>query len=200
MAKAPVILALSGSTRTASHNTALLRLGMQCMQQAGAQVRAVDLAGFDLPIYNGDLESRSGLPGPAIELRRLFKEADGFFLASPEHNMSVSALLKNALDWVSRPHRGESGRAVFEGRTAALCSASTGVLGGQRGLMHLRLVLSGLGVHVLPAVVGVGSAAQAFDAEGRLKDGNQTSALQALAQSMVQVTRRLRGADHGDKE
>lgn len=200
MSTSPAILALSGSTRTGSYNTALLRIGAQLLTQAGAKVRILDLTDFDLPIYNGDVERDAGLPDRALELKRIFKEADGFFIASPEHNMSVSALLKNTIDWVSRSVANESGKLPFEGKVAALCAASTGGLGGHRGLMHLRLVLSGLGMHVLPTVVSVGSAGQAFDAEGRMNDESQLRALRALAEAVVQTTRLLRIQKRGDTE
>lgn len=196
--KPPAILAISGSTRAGSYNTALARMGAESLREFGAQVRLLNLAEFELPIYSGDIERDAGLPGRAIELRRIFKEADGFFVASPEHNMSVSALLKNAIDWISRAYDGESGKAPFEGKSAALCAASTGGLGGHRGLMHLRLILSGLGVLVLPAVVGVGNASQAFDGDGHLNDVTLSKSLRALAQTLVVTTRQLRASRPGE--
>jgi NAD(P)H-dependent FMN reductase len=167
------------------------RLGAELLEQAGAMVKLVDLTDHDLPIYNGDIERQHGLPAPAMELKRLFKEANGFLFASPEHNASISALLKNAIDWASRAVGQESGKVPFDGKVAGLCSASTGGMGGHRGLMHLRLVLCGLGVHVLPGVVSVGGAAAAFNDCGGLKDSGQIASMRLLANSLVGVASRM---------
>ena len=197
MTVVPRMLILSGSTRSGSYNTLLARIAEQLLQEAGAKTALINLTDFDMPIYNGDIQQQLGIPAPAMALKQQFKEADGLLFASPEHNMSPSALLKNTIDWVSRATAHESGKVPFEGKAAALCSASTGGLGGQRGLLHLRLMLTGLGMHVLPAVVGIGNAATAFDANGQLKDQSQVSALRSLAQSAVELTRRLHATASG---
>ena len=190
----PLIAILSGSQRAGSHNTALARFGERCLKDAGAETALIDLADYPMPLYDFDLQARDGLPASAMALKEIFKKADGFLIASPEHNMGPSALLKNMIDWVSRAVGDESGKVPFRDRPAAICSASTGGMGGQRGLIVLRMILTGLDMHVLPAVVGVGNAAAAFNAEGNLASPAQAVAMQSLAQSLVVTARALRPA------
>ncbi|MFN3485037.1 MAG: NADPH-dependent FMN reductase, partial [Planctomycetota bacterium] len=177
----PRILAFAGSTRSASFNRALLRLAVQAARRAGGDVTEIDLREFPLPLYDGDLEAREGLPGPARRLRDLFKEHAGLLVASPEYNSSISGVLKNVIDWVSRPQPGEPPLACFRGKVAALLSASTGALGGVRGLAALRLILGNIKVLVLPDQVTVAQADQAFAPDGALRDPKRQEAVERLA-------------------
>jgi chromate reductase len=188
----PSIIVLSGSSRSGSYNTALARIARNLVEDAGGKAELVDLAAHLLPVYDFDLQARDGLPAAAMALKALFTAADGFLIASPEHNMAPSVLLKNAIDWVSRATATESGKVPFQDRPAALCAASVGPLGGQRGLIGLRMILMGLDVHVLPGVVGVGNAANAFDAEGGLAAESHRAAMRALVGKLVQTAKALR--------
>ncbi len=188
----PSILVLSGSSRHGSYNMSLARIAQGLIEDAGGQANLIDLTDYPLPVYDFDLQARDGLPAEAMALKALFKAADGFVFASPEHNMAPSVLLKNAIDWVSRATPSESGKVPFQDRPAALCAASVGPLGGQRGLIGLRMILMGLDVPVLPAVVGVGSAANAFDAEGGLVAEAQLAAMRGLIVKLVQTAGALR--------
>ena len=163
------ILAFAGSARRDSWNKKLLHNAVDSAKKAGAEVTLIDLTDYVLPLYDGDLETNHGIPENAIRLKTLFKSHDGFLIASPEYNSSITPLLKNTLDWVSREWQGESGLAPYQGKVAALLSTSPGQWGGMRMLPHLRQILNTLGVLVLPGQVSVPSAAQAFDEHGQLK-------------------------------
>lgn len=167
----PKILAFAGSTRTASYNKQLVRFAAEAARAAGAEVTLVDLRDYPLPLFDGDLEDQQGLPENAKKLKAIFLEHDALLISSPEYNSSITAVLKNTLDWVSRTENDdEPALAAYRGKTAALISASPGALGGLRGLVHLRAILGNIGVMVLPDQVSVPKAHEAFDEKGGLKD------------------------------
>lgn len=181
----PKILAFAGSTRSESYNKKLVRAAARAAEQAGAQVTVLDLRDLALPFFDQDLEAREGAPESARKLKQLLREHDGFLIASPEYNSSVTAVLKNAIDWASRPAPGEPPLVAFKGKWAALLSASPGALGGLRGLVHLRSILGNIGVLVLPDQLAVAKANEAFTADGNLSDARQQTTLEAIAQSLV---------------
>ncbi len=154
----PKILAFAGSTRSGSFNRQALDHAVQGARDAGAEVTLIELRDYSLPLYNGDLEKSHGLPEAAVRLKALFKSHHGLLLACPEYNGSVTPLLKNTLDWVSRPHGEESGLAPYEGKLAALVAASAGNLGGLRGLRHVREILANLQVLVIPRQMALAQA------------------------------------------
>lgn len=193
MSYTPRILAFAGSTRRESYNKKLIRVAVEGARAVGAEVTLIDLREYPLPLYDGDLEAAEGLPENARRLKELFIESDGFLIASPEYNSSVTAVLKNMIDWVSRPVPGEPPLAAFQEKTAALMSASPGRLGGLRGLVHLRAILGNIGVLVLPGQVAVPAAAEAFDASGRLTDPQQQAAVEALGSTLATMVERLKG-------
>lgn len=188
---APRILALAGSTRADSYNDRLVRLAAAGAREAGAQVTHVRLRDFPLPLYDADLEAAGGLPPPARELKALFKGHDGLLIASPEYNGSLTGVLKNALDWVSRREPDEPARAAFVGKAAAVMSASTGALGGQRGLVHLRSILTILGVLVLPEQLALPQAQEAFLPDGSLADPQRSAAAAELGAALARLLQRL---------
>lgn len=166
----PRILAFSGSLRRDALNRKLITVAADAAQTAGGEVTLLDLADYPLPLYDGDLEERDGLPANALRLKALFKAHDAFLIASPEYNTSIPPVLKNTIDWVSREWQGESGLVPYQGKIAALLAASPGQFGGARMLPHLRQVLSALGVLVLPGQFTLSHADTAFDPEnGALK-------------------------------
>lgn len=166
----PKILAFSGSIRRDSWNRKLIQSAGDATRAAGGDVTLIDLADYPLPLYNGDLEDRDGLPDNALRLKAVFKAHDALLIASPEYNSSIPPLLKNALDWVSREWQGESGLVPYQNKVAAILAASPGALGGMRMLPHLRQILNTLGVLVLPGQFSLPGADQAFDEEnGALK-------------------------------
>jgi chromate reductase, NAD(P)H dehydrogenase (quinone) len=164
------ILAFSGSARKDSYNQKLAAIAASGAEKAGATVTLINLADFPMPIFNQDLENATGIPDEARAFKRLLIEHDGFLIASPEYNSAFSPLLKNAIDWASRREANEAPLLAYQGKLAVIMSASPGVLGGLRGLMFLRIVLSNIGVTVLANQQAIAGAAQAFNAEGALID------------------------------
>lgn len=186
------VLAFSGSTREQSFNKKLVRLAGDAAQKAGAQVTLLDLREYPLPLYDGDLEEKEGLPENALKLKELFLGHDALLISSPEYNSSFSAVLKNCIDWVSRPRKGEAPLGCFTGKVCGLLSASTGALGGMRGLVHLRSLLGNINVLVLPDQVSIPSADKSFASDGSLNDAQKLEKVSALASKLVKVTASLK--------
>ena len=186
------VLAFAGSARRDSLNKKLARAAAEAARKAGAEATFIDLADYPMPLYDGDLEAREGMPANAMRLRELFLAHDALLIASPENNASVSSLLKNTLDWLSRGigdgKGANSGTAPYAGKTALLLCASPGGFGGVRGLPHLRQILATLGVTVLGTQVSLPRAHEAFDEQGALKDAR---ALEAAAQQLAEMARKL---------
>lgn len=192
MSRKPNIIAFAGSARRESLNARVLRVAAEGAVEAGAEVQVVDLADYPMPLYDGDLERDQGLPAAAGELKAVFRAGDGFLIASPEYNSSITPLLKNTIDWVSRAESDdEPGLVAYRGKVAALLSASPGRLGGLRGLVHLRAILGNIGVHVIPAQRAISGAAKAFDEQGAMVNDSDRGGLHAVARALVETTRRL---------
>lgn len=182
----PKVLVFAGSTRTASFNKKLARLAADAARAAGAEVTLVDLRDFALPLYDGDLEDAEGLPEGAKRFKNLMRANDGFIIASPEYNSSVSGALKNAIDWASREETDDEPSLVaYRGKVALLLSTSPGQLGGLRGLVHLRAILGNIGTLVLPNQLAIGTAHEAFDQDGQLKDPKKAKQVKDLAAELV---------------
>ncbi|MFP4353839.1 MAG: NADPH-dependent FMN reductase [Phycisphaerae bacterium] len=184
-ARKPQILALSGSIRTGSYNTTLLREAVEIAESRRAEVRTLQPDELDLPFYNGDLEARAGLPDKAVAIKTRIAAADGLLIASPAYNGSISPLLKNALDWASRPIADEPRLACFAGKPAALVSASPGPGGGANGLAHARDVLTVLSARVLQASLSVPAAYEAFDEDNHLKSDELRRDLEYLVDQLL---------------
>ena len=161
-------------------------MAVDAVRQAGAEVTLLDLNDFALPFYDGDLEDASGLPDNAQKLIALIAGHHGLLVASPEYNGMPTPLLKNTIDWCTR---GEAN--PFEGKTAAVISASPGAYGGTRSLALAQQLLLKLGCHVLPGQTALPQAGKAFDAEGKLTDARALKAVQALAAALVATTQKL---------
>jgi len=190
----PKILAFAGSTRAASFNKQLIKFAVQGAQTSGVPITVIDLRDYPMPLYDGDLEESSGLPENAKRFKQLLREHDGFLIASPEYNSSITGVLKNSIDWASRTENDEEPDLVcFKGKVAALMSASPGGLGGLRGLVHLRAILGNIGVIVLPDQVAVSSAHQAFDDGGNLKDERKAKQVIGIAAGLAEFLKRFNG-------
>lgn len=182
----PRILAFGGSLRRDSFNQKLAAVAAAGAREAGAEVTLIALRDFPLPVFDQDLEDAEGMPAAAKALKQLFREHDGLLIAAPEYNSSLTAALKNALDWVSRAETDdEPPLAAFTGKTAALCAASPGALGGLRGLVHVRAILGNIGVTVLPDQVAVSKAHEAFAADGTLSDAKQAARVHKLGAQLA---------------
>lgn len=187
------LLVFAGSLRHDSYNRILARLVARLAEKRGMEITLVDLAKFPLPLYDGDLEVAQGVPNNALKLKELFIAHEGFLIAAPEYNGSIPPLLKNTLDWVSRPLPEQSGYKPFAGKAAGLLSASPGALGGMRGLRHLRDVLTVLKVIVVPEQASISAADQAFDDAGELKDPRATQRVVDLVVEVERMARLLHG-------
>jgi chromate reductase, NAD(P)H dehydrogenase (quinone) len=181
----PRILVLAGSTRSGSLNRRLAAHAAATLREAGLAATLVELRQYPLPIYDGDFETENGLPANAKALKALARDHDAFAIAAPEYNGSFPAVLKNAIDWMSRPEPGEPPLAAFRGKTAALMSASPGPGGGRRVLHALRELLEGIRVTVIPEQVSVPLAEAAFDSEGRLVRAEALRAVRSLSEGLV---------------
>jgi NAD(P)H-dependent FMN reductase len=188
------IAVIAGSTRAGSFNRALARLAAARLAAHGADVVEVDLATFDLPLYSAALEAEA-FPPDALRLKQLFAAQDGLLFVSPEYNGSVPPLLKNAIDWASRPTGDEGLVALtaYRGKAMAVMAASISPFGGLRALAHLRQILSTVQTLVIPEQVLVPNAHAAFDAEGALKDALPASLVDMTAARLVAVAAALAG-------
>ena len=189
------LLAFAGSARQASFNQRLLNVAVRKAEALGAKVTLLSLGELDLPLMNQDLEADPGPPPNVARLRHMLIEHDGFLIACPEYNGSITPLLKNAIDWATRPEEGVAPLAAFQGKTATLLAASPGALGGIRGLAHVRAILSGIGTIVLPTQVAVGGANEAFTQDDAALANERTEGLlQRAIEECVQRTRALASA------
>jgi len=188
---APKILVFAGSIRTGSINSRLAALVAKELVRAEAEVTLISLVDYPMPLYDGDLEAKSGPPEPAVNLKRMMCAHHGVFIASPEYNASVTPLLKNTLDWVSRVREGrESPLIAYRERVFAVGAASNGSYGGMRSLLALRQVLElGCGALVIPEQIVVREAGQAFDAMDEFKDERNAAMLRALVTRLVTLAR-----------
>jgi NAD(P)H-dependent FMN reductase len=186
------ILVIPGSLRTGSLNAKLAAVAAHALAQQGAEVTRISLSDFPLPIYDGDLQAKSGVPKHAVNLKRMMAAHHGVLIVTPEYNSSVPALLKNVIDWVSRvqdPH--ETRGQVFRGRVFAIASASGNRLGGARALAALRLILSACHAQVIPNQLALAFAEDAYDEMDRLKNAADADALKALARQLIDVSQRM---------
>lgn len=187
------ILVIPGSIRTGSFNARLAAAITKELALADADVTRISLGDFPLPIYDGDLETKSGTPQSAIDLKRMIGAHHGVIIVTPEYNASTPPLLKNAIDWVSRVReRNEPPLQVYHGRPFATAAASEGKFGGMRSLLALRQVLTlGCGATVIPQQMALSGADQAFDEMDRFKDERDTKAMQGLVRALIDAAQRM---------
>lgn len=191
MTNTPKILAFAGSTRSGSLNKQLVKIAAAGARAAGAEVTYVDLRDYPMPLYDADLEEREGMPENARKFKELMLAHQGLLIASPEYNSSYSGVLKNTIDWASRPYPGEGMLAAFNGKVAAIMSTSPGGLGGLRGLVNLRSLLSNINVLVLPEQKAIPNAFAVFDSEGNLKEPNEQQAVENIGAKLATVLAKL---------
>jgi NAD(P)H-dependent FMN reductase len=183
------ILAFAGSVRRESFNRRLLPAAIEGARAAGAEVTHIELADFPLPLFDQDLEAREGLPVNARRLKELFRAHGGLLLACPEYNGSITPLLKNTLDWVSRKDGAEAGSVPYKRKAVSLLSASDGRWGGIRGLTQVRHTLTILGCLVLPEQYCLSAAGQAYDEAGAIKDDKVRQGAAAIGTRLAEFLR-----------
>ncbi|WP_213286662.1 NADPH-dependent FMN reductase [Bradyrhizobium sp. sGM-13] len=186
------ILVIPGSLRTGSLNARLAAVAAHELAQAGAEVTRISLVDFPLPIYDGDLQAKSGVPKHAVNLKRMMAAHHGVLIVTPEYNSSVPALVKNTIDWVSRVQDAHETRGqVFRDRVFAIASASGNRLGGARALAALRLILSACHATVIPNQLALAFADDAYDEMDRLKNAADAEGLKALVRQLIEVSQRM---------
>lgn len=186
------ILAFAGSSRKQSYNKKLVKIAATGAESAGATVTIIDLADYSMPIFNQDLELEQGMPEKAREFKNLLIEHHGFLIASPEYNSAFSPLLKNVIDWASRAESADEPPLVaFRGKVAAIMAASPSGLGGIRGLVFLRMLLSNIGVIVMPEQQAIAKAFKAFNNKGSLVDEKQNQAIENLGLKLTLLAKQL---------
>lgn len=186
------ILIIPGSLRTGSLNARLAGVIAREFAKANADVTRISLGDYPLPIYDGDFEAKSGVPANAVNLKRMIGSHHGVVFVTPEYNSSLPALVKNAVDWVTRVEdRGETQGQVFRERAFALASASEGKLGGARGLAAFRLILSGCRALVIPNQLALSFADQAYDDADHLKNPGDVALLQAMVKQLIDVAQHM---------
>jgi chromate reductase, NAD(P)H dehydrogenase (quinone) len=186
------ILVIPGSLRTGSHNARLAAAATAELAQAGVDVTRISLADFPLPIFDGDLQAKSGVPKHAVNLKRMMSAHQGVLIVTPEYNSSVPALVKNTIDWVSRvqdPH--EARGQVFRDRAFAIAAASENRLGGTRALAALRLILSACQATVVANQLALSFATEAYDDMDRLKQPADIEALKAMVRQLIDFSQRM---------
>jgi chromate reductase, NAD(P)H dehydrogenase (quinone) len=186
------ILVIPGSLRTGSLNARLAAAAVHEFAQAGAEVTRISLGDFPLPIYDGDLQTKSGVPKNAINLKRMIGAHHGVLIVTPEYNSSVPALVKNTIDWVSRVQDAHETRGqIFRERAFAIAAASESRLGGTRALAALRLILAACQATVVPHQLALSFAGEAYDDMDRLKLAADAEALKALVRQLIDVSQRM---------
>lgn len=185
------LLFFAGSTRRQSFNAKLAALAHRIAEANGLEATLISLADYPMPIYDGDVEIERGPPASAERLKVLMLDHAGIFIASPEYNASVTPLLKNTIDWLSRKVGGDGPAKLFMHRPFAISSASPSQFGGIRGLLAVRQVLAvGLNATVLGQQLAVTNAGEAFDSDGTLKGEPQRKMLTAVVEALAEAARK----------
>jgi NAD(P)H-dependent FMN reductase len=185
------ILVFAGSSRKDSLNKKLAQAAAQMVQRLGVETTFVDLADYPMPLYDGDVEEAQGLPQSMLKLYPLFKAADGLLIACPEYNSSITPLLKNTIDWLSRPQEGEPRLGAFAGKVVGVMGTSPGALGAMRVLRHVREIMGNIGCLVIPQQVGVPNGSQVFGPDGNIIDEATNIRLEEMVKAMVKTTRSI---------
>ncbi|MEO1535871.1 MAG: NAD(P)H-dependent oxidoreductase, partial [Planctomycetota bacterium] len=182
------ILAFSGSLRADSFNQRIVALAADMARERGAETTVLSLRDYPMPIFNQDDEDASGVPAEARAFREQLMHHDGFVIGCPEYNSSITAALKNAIDWATRAKaEGEGPLDCFTGKVVALTAASPGGFGGLRGLDHVREILSNVGCHIVPGMVAIPAVHNAFDAGGNLTNDRARGSLESLVDNVVRT-------------
>ena len=188
------LLIFAGSTRQNSYNRKLAQAAATLARASGAEVTHLELADFDIPMYNADLEAQ-GTPADVIKLKQIMFEHPAWIICSPEYNGSYTALLKNTIDWVSSPVKSDpawqEGFKSFRGKVVGVLSASPGGFGGLRSQSHLVPLLLNAQCWVAPKAFALGHAGEAFDADGKLQSEAHLKNVQAVIDQVLFASSRL---------
>ncbi|MGH7740288.1 MAG: NADPH-dependent FMN reductase [bacterium] len=186
------LFAFAASLRKDSTNRKLLALAVEIAQAHDVQVDWADFREFEMPLYDDDLLEQKGFPEGTVKMADRIKAADGMILALPEYNFSIPGHFKNALDWVSRMRP-----IPFRGKNALLLAASSGAIGGIRGLWQSRIPLEGLGTFVYPDMYTLPHSREAFTEEGRFQDSAHQERLEKIVKAYLPVAEALKNVNRG---
>lgn len=183
----PRILVFAGSIRTGAYSGRTADCAQRDLAIQGAEVTRISLGDYPLPLMDQDLEKQSGVPENAYKLARMMAAHDAVLICTPEYNGSIPPLLKNAIDWVSRISK-DGGRPLhaYQGRLAALCSSSEGHFAGVRAIIHLRAILSHIGMEVIAPQVCVPRGGDAFDQNGDFRDERLRNGMSRLCATLIE--------------
>lgn len=181
------ILAFAASLRSESRNRQLLDLAVERLENMDVTVDLADFSEFDVPLYNQDIQDASGIADGALELASRLEASDAFIIASPEYNHSMPGTLKNLLDWTSRIRPDQP----FGQTIGMLMSASPSMVGGSRGLYHLRQPFTALGVRMYSDMFSLAQAHQAYDDDGNLESDGLSDLLTSMLEGYVDFVERL---------
>ena len=188
------LLVFAGSTRQKSFNRQLAKVTAAMAAASGAEVTHIELGDFDVPMYNADLEAR-GTPADVVRLKQIAYAHPGWIICTPEYNASFPALLKNTIDWISSPVKGDpawsDGFKSSRGKVVGVLSASPGALGGLRSQSHLAPLLLNLQCWLAPVNFAMGHAGDAFDAQGALVNEPARRHVQAVIDQVMWAAGRL---------
>lgn len=188
------LLIFAGSTRQNSFNRRLAHATAALARAAGADVTHIELGDFDIPMYNADLEAVA-TPPDVMRLKQIMADHPAWIICTPEYNASYPALVKNTLDWVSSPVKGNpewaDGFKSSRGKVVGMLSASPGALGGLRSQSHLAPLLINLQCWLAPKNFALGRAGDAFDEQGHLKDERAQQSVQAVIDQVLWAAQRL---------
>lgn len=195
----PKILCIAGSLRKGSFNKKLVRVAMEYATEAGANATYADLRDYPMPVYDEDIETEQGIPQAVVDFQCLLKQQHGLLIASPVYLGTIPGALKNAIDWATRTAPGVGSSVCFDGKVAGLLAASPGSYGGAHVLTPLRGLLSNVGMLVVAEQFSLPLAHSAFNDDGTIKDLKHQSRVRAVADRVVDVTRRLHGRKRASK-
>jgi NAD(P)H-dependent FMN reductase len=191
MSTKPRILAFAGSLRSDSWNKKIVKLAAEGARAAGAEVTYLDLQELPMPVYDGDLEQKEGLPANAGRFRELLRAHQGFLISTPEYNSSIPGAFKNAIDWATRTAEKKGSTDVFQGKIVGLLSASPGLFGAARSLVVVRSILCHIGTIVIPETASISKVHEALGPDGKLKDERQQASVEKVGARLAQVVAAL---------
>lgn len=192
----PRFLVFAGSTRKDSYNKKLAKLAEKILVENQSDVTYLDLRDLPMPLYDGDVEEEQGIPENGIKFRDILKNHQALLICAPEYNSSISGVLKNAIDWASRPIKGESPLVCFKGKIVNLMSASPSKWGGLRGLVTVRSILSNIGCIVLPDQLCIPFADKAFNESGMLEENDLYLLLETICKDYIKIATKISFPDH----
>jgi NAD(P)H-dependent FMN reductase len=180
------IITIPGSLRAGSYNRKLILLANDILRKANVEVEALDLKDYPLPPYDGDLEDAAGLPDHVRHLQAKIAAGHGVLISSPEYNSGIPGTFKNILDWTSR-----GGGNPWGGKVIGLMGVTTGMWGTQRGMPHLRVVMSALGSLVIPQQINLPRAAEIWNDNGKLIDDKLPGRIENFVSAFLSTTEKL---------